>query len=158
MGDSPLRVILDTNVMLRGLVSSTSAAAEVLASADDRQFITLLSRPVIAEYREILLGEELTRRFPSLTRKRVETAIARLRFRGEYLRRVTERFHYPRDPLDAKFIELAIAGRATHLVTHDSDLLDLPHGRDDAAKRFRQRLPNLQVMESMEFIRIRKYD
>jgi predicted nucleic acid-binding protein len=88
----------------------------------------------------------------------VETAIARLRFRGDYLRRVTERFHYPRDPLDAKFIELAIAGRATHLITHDADLLDLPHGRDDAAKRFRQRLPNLEVIDSMEFNRHRKYE
>lgn len=149
-----LRVVLDTNVMLRGLISETSASAEVLAAADERTFVALLSRPVIAEYREILTDDELTQRFPSLTRKRVETAIARLRFCGDYLRRVTERFHYPRDPRDAKFIELAIAGRATHLITHDADFLDLPHGKDDAAKRFRHRLPNLKVMEPRAFIAI----
>jgi hypothetical protein len=37
-----LRVVLDTNVMLRGLISPSSAAAEVLAAADKRQFITQL--------------------------------------------------------------------------------------------------------------------
>ena len=153
MGAALSRVVLDTNVMLRGLVSPTSAAAGVLAAADQRRFITLLSRPIIAEYRDVLTDQTLTRRFPSLTRKRVETALARLRYRGDYLRRVTARFDYPRDPLDAKFIELAIAGHATHLITHDADLLDLPHGRDDPAKRFRQRLPKLEVMESVEFLR-----
>jgi len=140
--------------MLRGLISATSASTEVLAAADNRLFVTLLSRPIIGEYREILTDDELTLKFPSLTQERVETAIARLRFHGVYVRRVTERFDYPRDPRDAKFIELAIAGRASHLVTHDADLLDLPHGRDDAAKRFRQRLPNLKVMKPTEFIAI----
>jgi len=139
--------------MLRGLVSSASPAAEVIAAADDRQFITLLSRPVIAEYHDILTDEALTQRFPSLTRRRVETVIARLRYRGDYLRRVTERFEYLRDPLDAKFIELAIAGRATHFITHDADLLDLPHGRNDATRRFRQRLPSLEVLDSIQFMR-----
>ena len=73
MGASSLRVVLDTNVMLRGLISPTCAAAEILAAADDRQFITLLSRPVILEYREVLTDDALAQRFPRLTQKRVET-------------------------------------------------------------------------------------
>jgi predicted nucleic acid-binding protein len=50
------------------------------------------------------------------------------------------------------FVELAIAGEATHLVTLDSDLLSLPTARTDAGKRFRQRLPNLAVQSPQSFI------
>jgi putative PIN family toxin of toxin-antitoxin system len=138
--------------MLRGLVSRTSPAAQIIAFADARKFVTLLSRPVLLEYRDVLLDRGLIGQFPLLTRRRVEKVIERIAFSGDYIRNVRRTFKYDRDPLDAKFIELAIAGRATHLVTYDGDLLDLPHGSDDAAKRFRQLLPRLKVLEAGAFL------
>jgi predicted nucleic acid-binding protein len=50
------------------------------------------------------------------------------------------------------FVELAIAGEATHLITMDPDLLTLPTARTDAGKRFRQRLPNLSVQTPQSLI------
>ena len=38
-------------------------------------------------------------------------------------------------------------------MTTDRDLLDLMHGRDEACKRFRQRLPNCQVLPPEDFVR-----
>jgi predicted nucleic acid-binding protein len=35
------------------------------------------------------------------------------------------------------FVELAIAGEATHLITMDADLLSLPTARTGEGKRFR---------------------
>ncbi len=51
-------------------------------------------------------------------------------------------------------IELAIAAKATDIVSSDKDLLSLPTGRDDAAKRFRQRLRGLRVLQPGQFVRL----
>jgi putative PIN family toxin of toxin-antitoxin system len=145
-------VVLDTNVLLRGLISDTSAASRILAAAEQRRFVTLLSRPVVSEYRAVLTDEEIVARFPSLSQKRVMLTLLRLRYCGDYLRQTGVRFEFPRDERDSKFIELAIAGRASHMVSSDSDLLSLPGGRTDACRRFRQRLPGVHVLQPDEFI------
>ena len=54
--------------------------------------------------------------------------------RGEFLSKllqqvelveITESVVTSRDPTDDKFLELALSGRATHIITGDQDLLDL---------------------------------
>jgi putative PIN family toxin of toxin-antitoxin system len=147
-----LRLVLDTNVVVRGLASESSAAAKVISAAEQRRFVTLLSRSVVAEYAAVLTDPDLCERFPSLSGGRVGVTLARLRFVGDYLRRISPQFAFPRDQRDAKFIELAIAGRATHIVSCDQDLLSLPIGRTDAARRFRQRLPGVQALEPGDFL------
>jgi predicted nucleic acid-binding protein len=82
----------------------------------------------------------------------VESAIHRLRFVSDYIRSTHVSFDYPRDPGDQKFIELAIALEATHLISADKDLLSLPRSRTDAGRRFRQRLPRLRVMTAGQFL------
>jgi putative PIN family toxin of toxin-antitoxin system len=147
-----IRLVLDTNIVLRGLVNIRSAAGRVLGAVDDRSVVLLLSRPVLAEYRAVLTDPVITDRYPELTTEKVEVALRRFRYFGEFVRIVKERFEYPRDPRDEMLIELSIAARATDLVTSDNDLLSLPTGHTDAAKRFRQRLPNLRVLGPAEFL------
>lgn len=108
MPERPFRIVVDTNTLLRGLVSATSAAAKVRRAAEQRLFIPLLSKPVLDEYR--------------------------------------------RDPRDEKFLELAISLKATHIVSSDRDLLSLSQERNEAGKRFRQRLPGALVIEAGAFI------
>lgn len=113
----------------------------------------MLSKSVLDEYRAVLLDDSMIDRFPEITPQLVEVSIRRLRFVGEYVRSTAARFEYSRDPSDQKFIELAIDLRATHILSSDKDLLSLPGGRSDAARRFRQRLANLEVMDAGSFIR-----
>jgi putative PIN family toxin of toxin-antitoxin system len=147
-----LRLVLDTNVFLAGLVSKSSASQKVVDSLQARKAIPLLSAPVIAEYRAVLLHPAITAKFANLTPRRVELAIHRLRYVGDQYRTIRVKFELERDSRDAMFVELAIAGEATHLVTMDSDLLSLPTARTSAGKRFRQRLPNLIVQSPQGFI------
>lgn len=107
---------------------------------------------MLAGYRAVLLHPTITNRFANLTRRRVELALHRLRYVADEYRIARLRFELDRDPRDAMFVELAIAGEATHLVTTDADLLTLPTARTDAGKRFRQRLPNLSVQTPQHFI------
>jgi putative PIN family toxin of toxin-antitoxin system len=113
----------------------------------------LLSRPVIAEYRDVLSREELTNQHPAITTQAVKLLVERLRYFADLVDPVRARFRYDRDPADECFIELAISGAATHLVTHDKDLLSLPRGHSEPAKRLRQRRPGLRVLKPGDLLR-----
>ena len=52
------------------------------------------------------------------------------------------------DPKDAPYVNLALATRATFLVSRDKDLLDL---MKDAG--FRERYPALVILDPAEFLR-----
>ena len=149
MPTSPFRLVIDTNTLLRGVLS---AAAKVRRAAESRTVISLFSKPVLDEYRAVLSHPGLVEKFPALSTRNVAFLIQRLRFVGEYVRSPRARFEYPRDPLDAKFIELAIDLKATHILSVDKDLLSLPKGRGDAAKRFRSRLSGVEVLDARDFI------
>ncbi len=149
---SRIRAVLDTNVLLRGLLNTKSASGRILEEVEKREVILLLSRPVVGEYRAVLSDPVVVDRFPELKLERVEIALRRFRYFGEYRRSVRARFDFPRDPRDEKLIELAIAAKATDIISLDKDLLSLPGGHGDAAKRLRQRLPGVMVLTPMEFL------
>jgi len=106
----------------------------------------------MSEYRAVLLHPDILSRFSELTPKRVISALHRLRYVADEVDSSSVRFELPRDPNDAMFVELAIAGSATHIVTLDADLLTLPNSRADAGKRFRQRLRKTTIVRPGEFI------
>lgn len=149
----PFRLVLDTNTLLSGLAHRNSASGRVLEKCESRSVVLLMSRPVQAEYRRVLGSAEILRRNPEITQEAIELVLRRLRYVGEYLRQIKAKFRFERDPDDEPFIELAIAGGASHIVTSDNDLLSLIGGRDDAARRFRQRMPGIRVLRPAGFLR-----
>jgi putative PIN family toxin of toxin-antitoxin system len=151
--DTTLRVVLDTNTLLRGLASERSAARRVLRAAEHRLIIPLLSKPLLDEYRAVLTDPELVERFPQLTAELVAVSLHRLRFVSDYIRSPDIRFRYSRDPRDEKLIELAIALRASHIITGVNDLLSLPANKGENGNRFRQRLSNTAILTAHVFLR-----
>lgn len=147
------RLVVDTNVLVRGLANRNSASGRALRLCESRRVTMLLSRPVVREYRQVLARRELTHRHPAITAEVVRLVIERLRYFADLIDPVRARFRYDRDPDDECFIELAISGAATHIVTHDQDLLSLPNDHTDSGKRFRQRLQKVRVLEPGEFMR-----
>ncbi|HUO06779.1 MAG TPA: putative toxin-antitoxin system toxin component, PIN family [Phycisphaerae bacterium] len=143
---------MDTNILLRGLLNSGSSSGRILDACERRSLVPLLSRPVLLEYRTILTNPELVKRYPILKRRRTKVLLERLAYLSDVVRTVRERFPFPRDPEDAKLLELSIAGNATHLITTDNDLLDLRHGRSETAKRLRRKLPSLAIVTPIEFV------
>lgn len=152
MRPTQFRIVIDTNTLLRSLIVSTSAAAKIRRAAEKRIFIPLLSKPVLDEYRAVLLDKAIVERFPEITPRVVDITVRRLHFVSDYLRSPKVRFEFLRDVADQKFIELAIGLKATHILSSDKDLLSLPRGRSDAGRRFRQRLPEIEVLAAEGFI------
>ena len=105
------------------------------------------------EYRDVLGRDELTHAHPAIVPEAVRLVIERLRYIADFIDPVRPRFRYDRDPDDACFLELAVAGDATHIISYDKDLLSLRSEHTDAGRRFRQRLPGVQILEAGEFMR-----
>ena len=150
---SPVRLVLDTNVLLRAMVNRANRSRDVVTACETRRAIALTSKPILDEYRRVL--GHLQERDESITHFAIQAQLRKLRYLGEYLPQIGASFHFPRDPRDAMFIELAIAGSATPIVTLDPDLLSQPTARTDAGKRFRQRLRDIAVVRPEELIRQR---
>ena len=153
MAFSPYRVVLDTNVVLRGLLNMSSASGRILDACDRRRVVVLLSKPLLAEYRAVLTDLHIVARYPELTVKTVDIALRRLRYVGDTLRSINVRFQLERDPKDEMLIELALSGHATHLISYDRDILSLRTGHGDAARHLRQRLPRFQIAYPSDFLR-----
>jgi putative PIN family toxin of toxin-antitoxin system len=148
----PQRVVLDTNILVRGLINRRCDSGRILHACEERHIVALLSRDLLSEYRDILNDLDLMARYPELAAVNVKTVIGRLMYIGEVVQAAHVRFEYFRDKKDEKLITLAIAGKATHLITTDRDLLDLPQAGGNAAKRFHQRLPNIEVLPPDRFV------
>lgn len=115
-----LRLVFDTNVLVSALLLEDSIPRKafdyglihgkiLLSSAMQAELYAVLSRK---RFRRYIEEEDIRRFLVSLTRE------------AEWVE-VNTRLKVCRDPKDDKFLELAVCGNATHLVTGDSDLLVL---------------------------------
>jgi len=113
-----VRFVFDTNVVVSGLMllGSPPRRAFDLARTHGRLLVSeatleelddVLRRPKLAGY----VSEE----------QRLEFLAAYIRDAEEVV--VTTRLRECRDPKDDKFLELAIEGKATHIISGDQDLL-----------------------------------
>jgi putative PIN family toxin of toxin-antitoxin system len=133
------------------MANPQSPSGMLLAACETRLAVALLSKPLIKEYRSVIA--RVAESNAAIQREKIQILLKKLMYLGEYIRSVRARFPFARDPTDAKLIELAIEGRATHLASFDRDLLSLPMATTEAGKRLRQRVPNLRVMTPLEIIR-----
>jgi putative PIN family toxin of toxin-antitoxin system len=114
------RVVLDTNVLISGLLSTTSTPARAVERAiSDGQL--LASTATLRELMTKLLSPKFDRYVP---RERRDALLLRLAPLIEIVE-VVQRVQASRDPDDDKFLEVAINGRADVVVSGDGDLLDL---------------------------------
>ena len=114
------RVVLDTNVLISGLLSATSTPARAVERAiSDGQL--LASTATLRELITKLLSSKFDRYVP---RERRDALLLRLAPLIEIVE-VVQRVQASRDPDDDKFLEVAINGRADVIVSGDGDLLDL---------------------------------
>jgi putative PIN family toxin of toxin-antitoxin system len=119
---APLRVVLDTNVVLSALVFGGGMAGRLRLGWQQGVFVPLASIATVQELMRVLA-------YPKFRLSKLEQD----ELLADYLPyTVTVRIPQPppavpncRDPLDVPFMQLALAGRAKVLVSGDRDLLAL---------------------------------
>jgi putative PIN family toxin of toxin-antitoxin system len=114
------RVVIDTNVLISGLFSTTSTPALAVEKAITKAQVVATSE-TLRELIEKLLLPKFDR---YVARERREALLQRVASVVEIIH-VVQHVRASRDPKDDKFLEAAVNGRANVLVSGDGDLLDL---------------------------------
>ena len=114
------RVVIDTNVLISGLLSVTSAPARAVDKAVTNAQLVATTE-TLHELIEKLLSPKFDRYVP---RERRDALLERVASLVEIID-VLQPIRASLDPKDDKVLEAAVNGRADVIVTGDKDLLDL---------------------------------
>ncbi len=106
--------MIDTNVLIAALRSSSGASYQILMAADRGDFQIALSVPLLAEYDDVSSRPDMGITIPASAVDAIIRRIAQVAHKQEiyYLWRPL----LP-DPKDDMVLEVAVASGATHLVT-----------------------------------------
>jgi len=114
------RVVIDTNVLISGLLSTMTTPAKALERAVTAAQL-VATNATLRELMTKLLSPKFDR---YVSRDRRDALLLRLAPLIEIIE-VVQGIQASRDPNDDKFLEAAVNGRADVLVTGDNDLLEL---------------------------------
>jgi putative PIN family toxin of toxin-antitoxin system len=115
-----LRCVFDTNVLVSALLLPESKPRHALDVAL-RNGRVLVSLTTLAELYEVLSRKKFRR---YVDEGEIRVFLAALTREAEWVD-VDVRITACRDPKDDKFLEVAVSGRGSHIVTGDTDLLEL---------------------------------
>lgn len=114
------RLVLDTNILVSAALRNGSVPHRALLKARMEAKL-LASDETLAEFRSVLLRNKFDRHVARVLRMELVEEYARLCT----LVPIRAPIRACRDPRDDKFLELAVDGRASAIVTGDADLLAL---------------------------------
>ena len=117
---SSFRAVLDTNVAVSAALLRRSTPRRAFDHVIEHGML-LISNATLVELGEVLGRSRFDRYLSEEARQEFLSVLVR---RSELVE-VTESLSVCRDPKDDKFLELAISGRATIIVSGDEDLLAL---------------------------------
>ena len=106
-----MRVVIDTNVLVSGLLSPYGASAEIVRMLVAGSLELLYDARIVSEYKEVLLRPKF-----SFDKVRVGQLIDFIMRFGIPVASVPISRHLP-DPDDEPFLEVAISGKAECLIT-----------------------------------------
>ena len=115
-----MRFVFDTNALISAALCDDSTSRRAFDHAMDRGTI-LLSLPALTELKEVLTRDKFR---VYVTEDEVRQFLAVFAGASQWVQ-IDVHIEECRDPSDNKFLELAVSGRATHIITGDHDLLTL---------------------------------
>lgn len=116
-----MRAVIDTNVLVSGLIRPRGAPGAVLRALRDRRFVAVVSPAILEEIIDVLSRPWLRDKY-AIDDQGVEALLRLLVLRAELVEPHSE-IRRCRDADDDKFLETAVDGRADRLVSGDADLL-----------------------------------
>ena len=119
-----MRVVLDTNILVSGLMHPASTPGRIIAAWSEAQFDVVSSHEQLTEIGRVLAYPKI-RRILKWDDQRIEQFIKRLYIRVEVAEPESTGVEALRDPDDAPILGALVAAEADLLVTGDRDLLAL---------------------------------
>jgi putative PIN family toxin of toxin-antitoxin system len=131
-----MRVVIDTNLWLSGLMLPGSVPGHIVRAASMAQFTAVLSEPMLQELR-LALHYRRVRPRTALSDDELERYLAELRYIAEMVDIAGSTARVPRDRRDDFVLATYLTSGADCLLTGDEDLLSLrPHHSILTAREF----------------------
>ena len=125
-----LRVVIDTNVIVSGIISRKGAPAEILNAWRERHFLLFISPAIVAEVRSVL-GYARIREKYRLSDQEIDQMISLLEHDALLVPGTADvAGSLPADSQDEMFLACAVDGGADVIVSGDHHLLDLGEYQD----------------------------
>ena len=157
MSGPAIRAVFDCNVLVQAALDENGPAFACLLLAESRRIELVTCAELLNELQNVLCRPKLRRRYRRLTQERVDTFLNSIAHMATIFTKVNKVFTYERDPKDEMYVDIAVTVAATHLVSRDRDLLDLMTGQTPVAQDFRQRCPQLAIVDPVMFLQIAKH-
>ena len=116
-----MRAVIDTNVIVSGLILARGNPAEILRALRDKRFVAIFSPPMLEEVATALSRDWLQTEY-DVQDDDVRSLLRMLALRSELVEPRTS-IRRCRDPRDDIFLEAAVDGTADRIVSGDKDLL-----------------------------------
>lgn len=139
-----LRVVIDTNVIVSGILSRKGAPTELLNAWRERRFLLLSSSAIVAEVRAVMQYPHIRDKY-HLSDEEIEQTMTLLEHDALLVAGDADvAGSVPVDPKDEMFLACALDGQADVIVSGDHHLLDLGVFRDIPIVTARQLLDRLR--------------
>jgi putative PIN family toxin of toxin-antitoxin system len=106
-----MRIVLDTNVIISGLLSPYGKPAQIMRMVSSGDLMLCFDARIIIEYQEVLLRSKF-----EFNKEKVRILLTQIKHLGEIISTIPLKKSLP-DPDDNPFLEAAIAGKVKFLVT-----------------------------------------
>jgi len=145
-------VVFDCNIFVQTIINSSGPSGSVFQSVRKRLVRLHISEVVLYEVRDVCSRQELARKF-RLSSAIVDAFIDQVRENAVCWQDVPHVFDYERDPKDEHYVDLAVAAKATLIVSRDKDLLDLADLSKPDGKSFHEQFPRLEIVTPVELVK-----
>lgn len=149
----PERVVFDCNIFFQSLISPAGPAGHALDAAADGRCSLFISEFVLDELRDVTSRSSIVARF-RFTDERLKLFLESLVELATMVGDVPHVFEFPRDPKDARYVDLAVAAQAKLIVSRDLDLLSLGDSATADGRDFKSRFPELQILTPTELLQL----
>lgn len=138
------RLVVDTNIIVRGLITSDTPPAQILDAVQLKKIVLLVSDELVVEYLRVLQYPHI-RKYKKISDEMISQLTAFFVEESERIE-VPSSIQKSKDPDDDKFLSLAVEGKADFLVTGDKgDLLSL---------KAIEEIPIITAREAIERLRL----
>jgi putative PIN family toxin of toxin-antitoxin system len=140
-----LRVVIDTNVIVSGILSHIGTPAELLDTWRQRRFLLLNTSAIVAKVQAVLRYPRIRKKY-LLNDDEIDQTITLLEHDSLLVPGNADvAGSVPADPKDEMFLTCALDGQADVIVSGDHHLLDLGVYRDIPIITARQFLEQLKI-------------
>jgi putative PIN family toxin of toxin-antitoxin system len=119
-----MRVVLDSNVILSGLMSPKGTTGTIIQAWKDSRLTLLICEVQLEEIKRVLAYPKIQKRL-NWSAEKINLFVKLLAYRSEYIDISGVGAYVPQDADDEMLLATLIAAKADYLVTGDSDLLAL---------------------------------